>query len=73
MRRLGTGGGLALLVLGFYEAVLYTPTGCLPSTPQRQYACDVGSPSHPRFLLGVVIAVGGIALVVGARRAFSDD
>ena len=73
MRRLGTVGGLALLVLGFYEALLYSPTGCLPSTRQHQYACDVGEPSHRRFVLGLVIAVGGIALMVVARRACSDD
>ena len=35
MRRLGTVGGLALVVLGLYEALLYSPTGCLASTPQH--------------------------------------
>ena len=68
MRRLGTVVGLALLVLGLYEALLYSPNHCPASTPGHQSACDVGSPSHPRFLLGLVIAVGGIALVVGSRR-----
>jgi hypothetical protein len=71
MRRLGTVGGLALLVLGLYEALLYSPTGCLPSTRQQQYACDVGSPSHPRFLLGLLIAVAGIGVVVAVRRRFA--
>ncbi len=73
MRRLGTTAGLVLLVFAFYQAVLYTPHHCLTSTPQRQYACDVGSPSHPHFVLGLVIAAAGIALVVGSRRAFSDN
>ena len=29
MRRLGTVGGTVLIVLGFYEPLLYSPTGCL--------------------------------------------
>jgi hypothetical protein len=53
MRRLGTVAGLAMLMFGLYLALLYSPTDCLPSTPEHQNACDVGTPSHPHFLLGL--------------------
>jgi len=72
MRRLLRAGGLALLVLGFCEALLYTPNHCIPSTPQHQYACDVGSPSHPHFVLGLAVAAVGIALLVGGRLPQRD-
>jgi hypothetical protein len=71
LRRLGTVTGLMLVPLGLYEALLYTPNHCLPSTPQYGNACDVGEPSHPRFLLGLVIVAAGIAIVIAARRRFA--
>jgi hypothetical protein len=71
LRRLGTVTGLMLVSLGLYESLFYTPTHCLPSTPQRGAACDVGQPSHPRFLLGLLIVAAGIAIVVAARRRFA--
>ncbi len=52
-------------------ALLLTPTHCPQSTPQRGYACDFGPPSHPHFLLGVLITVLGVAILVGSRRFFA--
>jgi hypothetical protein len=71
LRRLGTLVGLALVLLGLYEALFYTPNHCLPSTPQNGSACDVGEPSHPRFLLGLLIIAAGIAIVIVVRRRFA--
>jgi hypothetical protein len=73
MRRLGTVAGLAMLMFGLYLALLYSPTDCLPSTPEHQNACDVGTPSHPHFLLGLAVAAIGLAVWVGARRYFADE
>ena len=71
LRRLGTLVGLAVVLLGLYEALFYTPNHCLPSTPQYGNACDVGEPSHPRFFWGLLIIAAGIAIVIVARRRFA--
>jgi hypothetical protein len=68
MRRIGTLVGVGIVLVGLYVALLVTNTHCRPSTPQRQYACDVGPPSHPHFVLGVMIAVAGLAILVASRR-----
>ena len=44
--------GLAVMVFALYRAVTPPPNHCRRhSTPQIGYACDVGPPSHPHFLL----------------------
>jgi hypothetical protein len=70
-RRLGTLSGLALVAFGLYLALLYSPHHCPPSTPHHQYACDVGSPGHPHFVLGLLISVVGLAALAGSRRFFA--
>ena len=64
-------GGLAAVVLGLYTALIRTTSSCRPSTPQRQLACDPGAPSHPHIVLGLLIAVAGVAVIVGSRRVFA--
>ena len=71
LRRLGTVTGLAVMVFALYRALTPPPNHCPRSTPQIGYACDVGPPSHPHFLLWVLVAVGGCAVVVASRHFFA--
>jgi hypothetical protein len=71
LRRIGTISGLATVVLGLYTALIHTGDHCRPSTPKRQFACDRDPPSHPHILLGLLIALVGVAAVVGSRRLFA--
>jgi hypothetical protein len=75
LRRIGTASGLAVVLLGLYVALIHTTPYCRPSTPQRQYACDVGPPSNPHVVLGLAIAVAGLALLIASRRflAYFDE
>jgi hypothetical protein len=75
LRRIGTVGGIAVILLGLYLALIPTTPFCPPSTPQRQYACDVGPPSHPHVVLGLAVAVAGLALLIASRRflAYFDE
>jgi hypothetical protein len=75
MRRLGTVVALAVTTYALYRAVTPPSNHCPQSTPQRGYACDVGPPSHPHFLLWLLVAAGGLAILVGSRRflAYYDD
>jgi hypothetical protein len=71
LRRAGTVIGVAVMVYALYHAVTPPPNHCPQSTPQRGYACDVGPPSHPHFLLWLLVAFGGLAVVVASRRLFA--
>jgi Na+/H+ antiporter NhaB len=70
-RRIGTASGVAMVLVGVAIALLLTPDHCQPSTPTRQYACDVGPPTHPHFLLGLLVAALGVCVLVGSRRWFA--
>lgn len=62
-----------MLMFGVYLAVLYhTPNHCLPSTAHHQNACDVGTPSHLHFFLGLAVAAVWYGCPGGARRFFAD-
>jgi hypothetical protein len=71
LRRLGTVSGIAIVVLGLYTGFVRSTYHCPASTPQRQFACDPGPPSHPHIVLGLLIAVGGVGVLVGSRRLFA--
>ena len=71
LRRVGTFIGLAVMVYALYRAVTPPPNHCRHSTPQIGYACDVGPSSHPHSLLWLLVAVGGLAVVVASRRFFA--
>lgn len=68
LRRLGTVVGLAVTVFGLYRAVTPPANHCPQSTPQHGYACDVGPPSHPHFLLWLLVAAAGLAVLIASRH-----
>jgi hypothetical protein len=71
LRRIGTAGGLATVLVGVGIALLLTPHHCQPSTPTHQYACDVDPPAHPHLVLGLLVAALGLFVLVGSRRWFA--
>ena len=73
LRRLGTLGGSTVLVFAVYRAVTPDPNHCLHSTPQRGYACDPGSPTHHHFVLWLMVAVAGLAILVASRQLLGDE
>ncbi len=75
LRRIGTVGGVGLVLLGLYIALLRNAFTCPPSTSHHQLACDPGPPSHPHVVAGLVVGLTGLAVLIALRRlvAYFDD
>ncbi len=70
LRWIGTLTGLALMALGLRTVLVHGSLDCR----QRGIAgnvCTGHPPAHPHALLGLLVAVAGLAILVGSRRCFS--
>ena len=70
LRWIGTLTGLALMALGLRTVLMHGSLDCR----QRSIAgnvCTGHPPAHPHALLGLLVAVAGLAILVGSRRYLS--